>query len=78
MLKSIKIDSENYEKLCGLSGRLTEKLNRHVSINETIRILYKKQKLSDMAGKWKVTEEETKEIKKSLEKGWSNWKIRSV
>src|SRR3989344_4951410 len=34
------------------------------------------QKLSDMAGKWKMTEKETEKIKKSLEKGWNNHNIK--
>ena len=78
MLKSIKISKENYEKLCNSSGRLTETLNRPVSINEAISFLYKKRKLSDIAGSWKMKEKEAEKIKEYIERGWRNWKIKSV
>jgi hypothetical protein len=31
----------------------------------------KKNRISDLAGTWDVTDEEIKDIKKSLEKGWT-------
>jgi len=76
MLKSIKISAENYEKLCSISGKLTEKFNRPVSINEAISFLYKKKGLSEIAGTWKMEDKEVEEIKESLKRGWKNWKIK--
>ena len=78
MLKSIKISKENYEKLCNSSGKLTEKLNRPISINEAISFLYKKRRLSEIAGTWKMEDKELECIKENLNKGWKKWKIRSA
>ncbi len=78
MLKSIKINKENYEKLCNVSGKLTEKLNRPVSINEAISFLYKKRRLSEIAGTWKMEDKEAEDIGKNLKSGWKKWKIKSA
>ena len=75
---SIKISEENYRKLCDLSGSLRSKLHKPVSINEAISFLYKKRKLSDLSGKWKMNEKEAEEFMVNIKKGWSKWKIRSV
>ena len=59
---SIKISKENYEKLSELSGKLRQKLKRPVSINEAISFLYKEEKLSDLAGSWKMSDTEEVEF----------------
>jgi predicted CopG family antitoxin len=75
---SIKISDENYKKLCSLSGKLRVKLHKPVSINEAISFLYKKRKLSDLAGAWKMDDKEAEELTKNLKKGWSRWKTGSA
>lgn len=75
---SVKISEENYEKLCELSGKLTAKLHRPVSINDAISFLYRKKKLSDLAGAWVIRDEEVDSFKKNLKKGWKQWGKRSV
>ena len=75
---SIKISEENYKRLSSLSGRLRESLERPVSINEAISFLYKKGKISDLAGTWKMSDKEAGEFTSTLKEGWKKWKIKSV
>ena len=78
MAISIKISEENYKKLCSLSGKLRHRLHKPVSINEAISFLYKKKKISDLAGAWDISDKEITEIMSNLKKGWERWKIKSV
>lgn len=75
---SIKISEENYRRLCSLSGKLREELGKPVSINEAIGSLYKKGKISDLAGIWKISNKEVEEFTGNLKKGWKKWTIRSA
>ena len=58
MSVSVKISRENYELLCSLSGRLRNELRRPVSINDAISFLYRKGKVSELAGAWKMSDRE--------------------
>ncbi len=71
--KSIKLTEETYRKLVELAGKLQAELKRPVSIEEAIKYLMKRR-ISDLAGSWEVSDEEIKEIKESLKKGWRAWK----
>lgn len=75
---SIKVSEENYKKLVALSGKLRNKLNRAVSVNEAISFLYKRKKISDLGGAWKMSDEEVSEFMSNLKKGWKEWKIKSA
>ena len=75
---SIKISKENYEKLSELSGKLRQKLKRPVSINEAISFLYKEEKLSDLAGSWKMSDTEAVEFMESVRKDWKRWSAKSA
>jgi len=75
---SVKISEENYKMLCSLSGRLQEEIQKPVSINEAISYLSKKGKLSDLAGAWKMSDKESKEMLSSINEGWKRWKIKSA
>ena len=75
---SIKVSEENYRMLCSLSGKLRESLHKPVSINEAISFLYKKGKISDLAGTWKMSKNEAEEFLTSLKEGWNKWKIKSA
>ena len=76
---SIKISEENYKSLCELSGKLREKLHKPVSINDAISYLYKKRKLSDLAGSWNdMSDQEAEEFMNDLQKGWTRWKTKSA
>lgn len=78
MTMSIKISEENYRTLCGLSGRLREKLHRPVSINDAISYLYSRRKISDLAGTWNMRDHEAEDFMANLREGWKKWKIKSV
>lgn len=78
MAISIKISEENYRTLCGLSGRLREKLHKPVSINDAINYLYSRKKVSDLAGTWNMEDNEVEDFMADLRKGWKKWKIKSV
>jgi predicted CopG family antitoxin len=73
MSVSIKISEDNYKKLSVLSGTLREELKKPVSLNDAISYLYKKKKLSEFAGKWKMSDENLNKMKSDLREGWSNW-----
>lgn len=73
MQLSIKVSEENYKRLCALSGELREKLQKPVSINEAISFLYSKRRISDLAGSWKMSDEEAEELSRNLKKGWKKW-----
>jgi predicted CopG family antitoxin len=76
--KTIKISEENYDWICRLSGELRSSYGRPVSIDETLAYVHKKRKLSDLAGKWKMSDKEEKEFFAGLNKGWKRWKIKSA
>lgn len=75
---SIKISEENYKVLSVLSGRLREKLHKPVSINDAISFLYKRRKISELAGAWKMSDKEAENFMSELKEGWKKWKIKSA
>jgi len=75
---AIKISQENYKELCALSGQLRVHYQRPVSLNDTLHFLLKRRTLSDLAGSWAGSEQETVEILKDLSQGWKKWQIKSV
>jgi len=56
-----------------LAGKLQTEQKRPVSVEDAIRYLMKR-KISDLAGSWDISDEEVREIKKTLRKGWKTWK----
>ena len=74
--KSIRVSEETYEGLFEVAGRLQAELKRPISVDEAIRIMIRKFKpniISDLAGCWDVSDEEIKNVKKSLADGWDRW-----
>ena len=78
MSLSIKITEENYRRLSSLSGKLREKYQKPASINDAISFLYERKKISELAGTWKMSDEEVKETMGDLKRGWSKWKAKSA
>ena len=76
--KAIKVSKETYAKLCEIAGELQIKLKRPVSIEEAMKHLIKLTgkgvKITDLAGSWNITDEETKETKASTSEAWKRWK----
>ena len=79
MSKTIRVDEETYRKLMEYTGRLQAEYKRQVSLDETIRYLAEDKRhanrISDLAGSWRVTDEEVEDIRKSLAEGWRNWRL---
>lgn len=78
MSKSLRVDDETYRKLCEIAGELQSKLKRPVSVDEAIRSIIQmpkrnQNKITDLAGTWRLTDEELGEIMESLRKGWRRW-----
>jgi predicted CopG family antitoxin len=77
--KSIKVSKETYAELSEIAGELQLKLKRPVSIEEAIRQLTRRRKkgtkISDLAGSWKMSDEEAQEIKTSIDEAWKKWKM---
>ncbi len=78
MSKTIRVDEETYKRLVERAGKLQALLRRSVSLDETIKYLTeglrKQNKISDLAGSWKVSEVELEEIRKGLYEGWEKWR----
>jgi predicted transcriptional regulator len=75
MSKSLRVDDETYRKLCEIASKLQSKLKRPVSVDEAIRSVIQmppknQNKITELAGTWKLTDEELMEIMESLRKGW--------
>ncbi len=77
--KAIKVSKETYAELSEIAGELQVKLKRPVSIDEAIRHLTKRRrkgvKISDLAGSWKMTDQEAEEIKTAISEAWKNCKL---
>jgi predicted CopG family antitoxin len=76
--KSLRVDDETYRKLCEIAGKLQSRLKRPVSVDEAIRSIMQmpkrnQNKITDLAGTWKMTDEELREIMESLRRGWRRW-----
>lgn len=79
--KTIKISEENYIWLLQLAGELQRKHQKQITFDNTLSVLkngtMEKEKLSDLAGSWNISDKEAKSLKKRLRKTWK-WKMPSV
>ena len=76
--KTIKISPKIYAELNAFTGLLSERLKRRVSIGDALEDLLSRahrNKPSDFAGAWVMSDEEEKEIKESLKELWGTWKM---
>jgi hypothetical protein len=73
--KAVKISNENYRWLCEVAGTIQASEGRTVSIDEAVSSMRKKVagKLSDLAGTWKLSDEEAGKLFKDLRRGWDKW-----
>lgn len=76
--KTIKISQLNYRRICEYAGELQQEIGEPVSIDRTLTILLQKNKVSDLAGSWKMSEKEANTMIDTLKRGWKTWKISSV
>ncbi len=76
--KTITISPRIYAELNTFMGILSDRLKRHVSIDEALEDLLPRahrNKPSDFAGAWVMSDKEEEEIKKSLKELWGTWKM---
>ena len=69
--KTIKISEENYKGLLAIASDIQKEASRPISFDDTITLLRGKEnakKMTDMAGMWKMTEEEAVKLKKYVRK----------
>ena len=76
--KTITISPMIYAELNAFMGILSDRLKRRVSIDDALENLLPRahrNKPSDFAGAWVMSDEEEEEIKKSLKELWGTWKM---
>ena len=76
--KTITISYRTYAELNAFMRILSDRLKRRVPIDDALENLLPRahrNKPSDFAGAWVMSEEEEEEIKKSLKELWGTWKM---
>lgn len=75
--KAVKISDDNYKWLCEVAGTLQAKEGSVKTMDDALNYVKKrlKSKLSDLAGAWRMTDKEAKEMEKSLKSGWRKWNV---
>lgn len=82
--KTIKISKENYLWLLRLASEMQKEYHRPVTFDFALQALRnekmkkKKKSILDLAGRWKMSDEEAKKFMRDLRKGWGKWKIPSL
>ena len=76
--KTIKISPKIYAELNAFTGILSDRLKRRVSIDAALEDLLShahRNKPSDFAGAWVMSDKEEEEIRDSLKELWGTWKM---
>ncbi len=76
--KTIKISPKIYAELNAFASILSDRLKRRVSVDDALEDLLSRahrNKPSDFAGAWVMSDDEEKEIKESLKELWGTWKM---
>ena len=76
--KTIKISPKIYAELNAFTGILSDRLKRRVSIDAALEDLLShahRNKPSDFAGAWVMSDKEAEEIRDSLKELWGTWKM---
>ncbi|MBI4148526.1 hypothetical protein HY490_04505 [Candidatus Woesearchaeota archaeon] len=77
-LKAVKVSDENYRWLSTVAGELQQQRQAPVSIDEALNTIRRGKNVSELAGTWKMSEDEAKRIEADLKKTWKQWRIESV
>ena len=76
--KTIKISPKIYAELNAFASILSDRLKSRVSIDAALEDLLShahRNKPSDFAGAWVMSDEEAEEIRDSLKELWGTWKM---
>ena len=82
--KTIKISKENYLWLLKLAAEIQKKSEKLVSFDSALsnlrdeKMKNKEGSILDLAGRWKMSDEEAKKFLRDVRRGWKKWKIPSV
>lgn len=71
--KVIKISKENYDWLLSVATRMREEEKRTVTFDDALNKI-KKQRISDLAGSWKISENESKELINEITRSRESWR----
>jgi predicted CopG family antitoxin len=74
MARTIKISDENYHTLAELAGKLQIALKKPVSVDEALSQLLGKEDIMNLAGSWKLSDDEAENLKEEIEELWSKWR----
>ena len=81
-MKTIHVTEDIYKRLFKVAEQLQAERKHSVSVDEAIKIMMddfgRKNKISDLAGTWDISEEEVETIKKSIKERWIRWKNLST
>lgn len=76
--KTIKISTANYKTICGYAGELQKNIGEPISVDRALTFLLHRNKLSDLAGSWKMDDKEADEVLSKTRRGWKKWTIGSA
>ena len=78
-MATVKVSGKTYQTLNEIADRLRSRLRRPVSVEEALGFVLRQGKLrpSGCAGTFSLTDEEEREIRKTIEEFWSRRKLRS-
>lgn len=76
MVKTIKISDENYIWLTKLAGKLQQEWGEPVSIDSALSYSYRSHDLSELAGKWQLSEKQVHKTTTELKDRWKSWTER--
>ena len=80
-MKTIKVSEENYRRLLRVGAALQKKRGEKISFDKTLNEMFEQKpngSIMELAGSWKMSDEEWNEIKDGFDHGWKKWKHRSV
>ena len=73
-MKTIHVTEDIYKRLFKVAEQLQAERKHSVSVDEAIKIMMddfgRKNKISDLAGTWDISEEEVETIKRLIKEGW--------
>jgi predicted CopG family antitoxin len=73
-MATVKVDEKTYAELNRIAGDMRASKGRPVPIDEVIRELLSKRKVSEYIGSWKMSDEEEERVFGELREVWSKWK----